>query len=62
MWDVCMSSAVHRVDHSGTPIENQCFMKVICNRLDQERVVGFHVVSPHAGEITQGVAVAMRYG
>ena len=26
----------------------------------QERIVGFHVMGPNAGEITQGYAVAMR--
>lgn len=39
---------------------NKCFMKMICNKQDNERVIGFHVVAPHAGEITQGVAVAMK--
>ncbi len=28
----------------------------------QDRVIGFHVLSPNAGEITQGYAVAMRLG
>ena len=28
----------------------------------QERVLGFHVVGPNAGEITQGYAVAMKLG
>ena len=28
----------------------------------QERVLGFHVLSPNAGEITQGYGVAMRLG
>ena len=28
----------------------------------QERVIGFHVVGPNAGEITQGYAVAMKLG
>ena len=30
--------------------------------LDSERVVGFHILSPNAGEITQGVGVAMKCG
>jgi len=40
-----------------------CFMKVI-TLLPQEggRVVGFHIVCPNAGEITQGVAMAMVAG
>lgn len=28
----------------------------------QERVLGFHVLSPNSGEITQGYGVAMRLG
>lgn len=28
----------------------------------QERVVGFHVLGPNAGEITQGYAVAIKKG
>ena len=27
-----------------------------------EKVVGFHILSPHAGEITQGVALAIKMG
>ena len=28
----------------------------------QERVVGFHVLGPNAGEVTQGYAVAIKLG
>jgi thioredoxin reductase (NADPH) len=52
---------VHRIDHAGEPVENQCLLKMIC-LLPNEKVIGYHVVSPHAGEITQGVATAMRLG
>ncbi|CAI9577065.1 unnamed protein product [Staurois parvus] len=41
---------------------NQCFAKIICNKDDYERVVGFHVLGPNAGEITQGYAAAMKCG
>lgn len=37
-----------------------CYSKLICNKLDQERVVGAHILSPNAGEIMQAVAVAMK--
>ena len=40
---------------------NACYMKLLVNRED-DKVVGFHVLSPNAGEITQGVAVAIRAG
>lgn len=39
-----------------------CYAKVICNKLDNERVVGFHVLGPNAGEVTQGFAAAMKCG
>ncbi|GAV07014.1 hypothetical protein RvY_16909-2 [Ramazzottius varieornatus] len=42
--------------------EDQCYGKLVCNKLDDDRVVGFHVLGPNAGEITQGYAVAMRMG
>ena len=35
---------------------------MICNKLDKERVIGFHLLSPNAGEILQGVSVAMNLG
>jgi len=43
-------------------LENDCYIKLICNKKDNERVVGFHVLSPNAGEITQGFATALRLG
>ncbi|CAL8082327.1 unnamed protein product [Calicophoron daubneyi] len=42
--------------------DNICYMKLICNNKDKERVVGLHVVGPNAGEITQGFAVAIKIG
>ncbi|XP_075687917.1 thioredoxin reductase 3 [Rhinoderma darwinii] len=41
---------------------NTCFAKVICNKIDFDRVIGFHVLGPNAGEITQGFAAAMKCG
>ena len=42
--------------------DNACYMKMICNKLDSFRVIGFHVLGPNAGEITQGVGVAIKCG
>lgn len=36
------------------------YVKVIVNHLDNERIVGFHVLAPNAGDITQGVGIAMK--
>ena len=37
-----------------------CYAKLICVKSDKERVVGFHVAGPNAGEITQGFAIALK--
>jgi len=42
--------------------ENTCYAKLICNKKQKEKVIGFHVLGPNAGEITQGYAVAMKMG
>lgn len=41
--------------------DNVCYAKLICDKRDSERVVGFHVLGPNAGEITQGFGTAMKY-
>nr|XP_033782285.1 thioredoxin reductase 3 [Geotrypetes seraphini] len=41
---------------------NQCFGKIICDKQENERVIGFHVLGPNAGEITQGFGVAIKCG
>lgn len=42
--------------------ERWCYVKVICHKFDQNRVVGYHICAPNAGEITQGVAMAIKCG
>jgi thioredoxin reductase (NADPH) len=42
--------------------ENEGYIKVVCNLADKEKVLGFHIISPNAGEITQGVGIAMKLG
>ncbi|XP_070612376.1 thioredoxin reductase 1, cytoplasmic isoform X2 [Erythrolamprus reginae] len=39
---------------------NKCYAKIICNLADRNRIIGFHVLGPNAGEITQGFAAAMK--
>ena len=41
--------------------DNKCYMKILVQR-STDKVVGFHVLAPNAGEIVQGVAVALRAG
>lgn len=42
--------------------ENTCYAKLICLASQKLRVVGLHVLSPNAGEITQGFALGMKLG
>ena len=48
--------------HKFDPIaENErCYVKVLVNKADNNRVVGFHICSPNAGEITQGVGIGFK--
>jgi thioredoxin reductase (NADPH) len=39
-----------------------CLAKLVCDRRNGNRVIGFHYVGPNAGEITQGFAVAIKMG
>lgn len=45
----------------GRP-EVDCYIKIIVNKADSNRVVGFHICAPNAGEITQGLGVAIKIG
>jgi len=55
---------VNHEEHKGVAVrpDNSCFVKLITNLADDERVVGFHYLGPNAGEVTQGYAVAMKMG
>lgn len=59
------------VFHSNfTPLEftvahrdnNVCYAKLICLKSQNLRVIGFHIFAPNAGEITQGFALAFKFG
>lgn len=41
---------------------DRAFAKLIVNKRDHDRVIGFHYCGPNAGEVTQGFATAMRLG
>lgn len=42
-------------------LEGKCYAKLVCRISENEKVLGMHFLGPHAGEITQGYAVAMKY-
>ncbi len=46
--------------HHGTIDYTKCFIKLICLKNENERVIGFHYVGPNAGEVTQGAGVAIK--
>uniref|UniRef100_A0A8C3V2F3 Thioredoxin reductase 3 n=1 Tax=Catharus ustulatus TaxID=91951 RepID=A0A8C3V2F3_CATUS len=41
---------------------NTCYAKIICNKQDNNRVIGLHILGPNAGEVTQGFAAAIKCG
>lgn len=43
----------------STRMKERCFAKFITNR-DTGEIIGFHILSPNAGEITQVCAVSLR--
>lgn len=48
--------SLHQIDIQA------CSAKLICNKLANKQVVGFHYLGPNAGEVSQGFALAMRLG
>ncbi len=42
--------------------EGDCYVKVLVHKPDNNRVVGFHICAPNAGEVTQGLGIAMKCG
>jgi len=49
-------SVAHRTD------SEHCYCKLICHNKDENRVVGYHILTPNAGEITQGFGIALKLG
>ncbi|XP_039258102.2 thioredoxin reductase 2, mitochondrial-like [Styela clava] len=41
---------------------SQCYIKVITERYNEQKILGIHLIGPNAGEVMQGFAVAMRCG
>ncbi len=49
------------MEHTISGRDEQTFMKMIVDTASEE-VVGVHMVGPEAGEIIQGIAIAMKAG
>jgi thioredoxin reductase (NADPH) len=51
-----------RVDENFQAMQRKVYCKVICDKRDELRVVGIHYLGPNAGEVMQGLAVAIKLG
>uniref|UniRef100_A0A8C8BC37 Thioredoxin reductase 2 n=1 Tax=Otus sunia TaxID=257818 RepID=A0A8C8BC37_9STRI len=40
----------------------QCYMKVVCLREREQRILGLHFIGPNAGEVIQGFALGIKCG
>ena len=49
------------LDH-GTNEDIKCYIKVIVNTAENDKVIGMHIAAPNAGEIIQGFSLAFRIG
>ena len=54
-------SSFRPMKHTISGRDEKTFMKIIVDA-SSDRVVGVHMMGPDAGEITQGIAIAMRAG
>ncbi|XP_044131505.1 thioredoxin reductase 2, mitochondrial isoform X1 [Bufo gargarizans] len=41
---------------------SQCYIKMICLKGSQQRIVGLHFIGPNAGEVIQGFALGIKCG
>jgi thioredoxin reductase (NADPH) len=48
----------HFLPHRSTT----CYVKIIVNYRDKQRIIGLHYLGPNAGEVTQGFAAAFKAG
>jgi len=42
--------------------KDACYVKIVCRKDEDEKIVGLHYVGPNAGEIMQGFATAINLG
>lgn len=55
------TATVRQLKHTLSGRDEMCFIKLVVQQSD-DRVVGAHLVAPDAGELMQGIAVAMNAG
>jgi len=42
--------------------DNACYCKIVCNKTNQNQVIGIHYLGPNAAEVMQGFALAVKHG
>jgi len=52
---------LNKSDEDGNSLKDSVYAKAIVNKTN-DKVIGLHYAGPHAGEIMQGFAVAMKMG
>lgn len=63
-WSACHRQKVPaaRADDTDVDLSPPCLSKLVCIKSEDLRVRGVHFVGPHAGELIQGMAIAVRLG
>lgn len=51
-----------RVDETDVDLSPPCLAKLVCIKSENMRVRGVHFVGPNAGEVVQGMAIAVKLG
>ncbi|KAG7222078.1 hypothetical protein INR49_016648 [Caranx melampygus] len=41
---------------------SQCYIKVVCERAGDQKILGLHFTGPNSGEVTQGFAMSLQCG
>jgi len=62
MWEDYELNSWDEEERARKFMKQPCLAKLVCDKNQNNRVVGFHYVGPNAGEITQGFALAVRLG
>ena len=61
-WDETELDSYEEEEAARKFLSQPCLAKLICDKSQNEKVVGWHYVGPDAGEVTQGFALAIKMG
>jgi len=61
-WEDFHPTSFEAEEEARKYLKQPCLAKLVCDKRNQDKVLGFHYIGPHAGEITQGFALAVRAG